>query len=156
MGATRTSSRLHPDNPIRVSGPDNWTATRRAPPHGMPASAFSSQNVMPISRNMVIAIVRCSRACSCLPVRLQSLPRPSWQWATRWRMPSSWARVSASRKYPSARLAALAGKRQGPLGQVERVLEAIGEEVRLAELDHAGRLVRSELDRLDDLQGPLL
>jgi hypothetical protein len=32
-------------------------------------STFSSQYVMPISRYIVVAMVRCSCACSCLPVR---------------------------------------------------------------------------------------
>ena len=33
------------------------------------ASACSSQNRMSISRYIVVAVVRCSRACSRLPVR---------------------------------------------------------------------------------------
>jgi len=33
------------------------------------SSACSSQYVMPISRYIVVAVVRCSRACSRLPVR---------------------------------------------------------------------------------------
>src|SRR5262249_35980751 len=41
-------------------------------------SAFSNQYVMPISRHIVVAVVRCSRACSRWPVRRYSLPRPRW------------------------------------------------------------------------------
>jgi hypothetical protein len=33
------------------------------------ASAFSNQHVIPISRYIVVAVVRCSSACSRLPVR---------------------------------------------------------------------------------------
>src|SRR5262245_7787190 len=53
------------------------------------ASACSSQYVIPISRYIVVAVVRCSCACSLLPVRRESLPRPRWQWAMRGRSPSS-------------------------------------------------------------------
>src|SRR5262245_623523 len=52
-------------------------------PHASSASAFSSQYVIPISRYIAVAVVRCSCACSRLPVRRYSLPRPKWQWATR-------------------------------------------------------------------------
>src|SRR6266852_1242828 len=45
------------------------------------ASACSSQKRMSISRYIVDAVVRCSRACSRWPVRRWSLPRPAWQWA---------------------------------------------------------------------------
>jgi len=47
----------------------------------MPVSACSNQYAIPISRYIVVAVVRCSRACSRLPVRRYSLPRPRWQWA---------------------------------------------------------------------------
>ena len=57
-------------------------------------SAFSSQYVIPISRYIVVAVARCSWACSRLSVRRYSLPRPRWQWATRGacraRRPAPW------------------------------------------------------------------
>jgi hypothetical protein len=40
------------------------------------ASACSSRNRMPIARYIVVAIGRCSWACSRFPVRLYNLPRP--------------------------------------------------------------------------------
>ena len=40
------------------------------------ASALSSQNPMSISRNIAVAVVRCSRACSLRPVFRYSFPRP--------------------------------------------------------------------------------
>src|SRR5262249_50649407 len=60
------------------------------------ASACSSQYVIPISRYIVVAVVRCSCACSRLPLRREGVPRPRWQWATRGRMPSSLASASDS------------------------------------------------------------
>src|SRR5262245_22848692 len=47
------------------------------------ASVCSSQYVIPVARYIVVAVVRCSSACSRLPVRRESLPRPRWQWPTR-------------------------------------------------------------------------
>ena len=35
-----------------------------------------------MSRYIVVAVLRCPCACSRLPVRRESLPRPKWQWAT--------------------------------------------------------------------------
>jgi len=52
------------------------------------ASALSSQYVIPISRYIVVAMVRCSCACSRWPVRRESLPSPRWQWAMSGRMPN--------------------------------------------------------------------
>ena len=56
------------------------------------ASAVFSQYVIPISQYIVVAVVRCSCACSRLPVRRSSLPRPRWQrhrdgvvWSGAWR-----------------------------------------------------------------------
>src|SRR5262249_174555 len=40
------------------------------------ASAFCNQYVIPISRYIVVAVVRCSCARSRWPVRRESLPRP--------------------------------------------------------------------------------
>ena len=45
------------------------------------ASTCSSQNRMSISRYSAVAVARCSCACSRVPVRRESLPRPRWQWA---------------------------------------------------------------------------
>jgi hypothetical protein len=47
-------------------------------PRSISASACLSQYVMSISRYIVVAMVRCSRACSRWPVRRASLPRPRW------------------------------------------------------------------------------
>src|SRR5262249_36118967 len=74
-------------------------ATFYGPQAGPPASAStcSHQNCMSIPRYIVIAVVKCSRACSRLPARRASLPRPRWQWATSGRMPRGSARASALR-----------------------------------------------------------
>src|SRR5262249_32807678 len=61
------------------------------------ACACSIQNRMSISRYIVVAVSRCSCACSRLPVRRYSLPRPRWQWATRGRMPRGSASAIAWR-----------------------------------------------------------
>jgi hypothetical protein len=45
-------------------------------------SACSSQYVMPISRYIVVAVVRCSCASCGLPVRRESRPSARWQCAT--------------------------------------------------------------------------
>src|SRR4030095_12396229 len=61
------------------------------------ASACSSQYVMPISRYIVVAVARCSCACSRLPVRRYSLPRPRWRVGDGGRMSRCPASTSASR-----------------------------------------------------------
>jgi len=50
---------------------------------------------MSISRYVVVAVVRSSRACSSWSVFRKSLPRWKWHWATSGRMPSSPAKAKA-------------------------------------------------------------
>src|SRR5206468_10630688 len=61
------------------------------------SSALPCQNCMSISWYMVVAAVTCSCACSRLPVRSSSFPRPRSPWATSGRMPRSSASACAWR-----------------------------------------------------------
>ena len=57
-------------------------AARRVHLNFNSASAVSSQYIIPISRYSAVVVMRCSCACSRLPVRAGKACRGRWQWAT--------------------------------------------------------------------------
>ena len=146
--------------------------------YGVAASDFSSQYFIPIARNMA------ARGREALPSQLDltglTAETAEPQMAMRDQMAHSEilrarqrlmevplgvlevTRLSADlaekpKGPPFVRtLAALPGESEGPLGQAERILDPIGAEVRLAELNHGCSLIRPQLHRLDDAQRSLL
>src|SRR5262249_43941531 len=90
--SSRSPSRsdVHPPHFLELLRPD--LAEVRLAHQASPlisTSACPSESRMSISRYIAVAVLRCWRARSCLPMRREIFARPAWQWALSGRMPNS-------------------------------------------------------------------
>ena len=68
-----------------------------AAPDAVTALLSKDSGLAGVVRHMVMEMVRCSRACSVLPVRWYSLLSPKWQWAMTGLKPRGSANAKALR-----------------------------------------------------------